>query len=113
MRKKSYENSKLKRQLLSKKRNGEAYTIWSLTKEQLDFVNQLGFSATPEIFRINTCSLKSTMRMNHTPALVKEVYRAKRDRKINLFKALTSREQKLLREHGISFVPYKYKILLQ
>lgn len=48
------ENSKIKKQLLTKKNRGENFVIWSLTPQQVEFIQGLGFETIPYIFRIST-----------------------------------------------------------
>jgi len=73
-------------------------------------VGTLGYNSIPYIYRISTRVIPREAR---TSALLKEIHFSKKQGKNRLFKKLNSHDKKLLEEHGISFVPLKYKIMLQ
>ena len=111
MKKRQYEWSSLKHKLSSKRHNGQKSVIWSLSPEQYTYVSEnLGYTVYPFIFQIFTKKIVPEAR---NTALLKEIHHARCDGKSRIAKKLSSREQKLLSEHDIYFVPLKYKILLQ
>lgn len=105
------ENSKIKKQLLTKKNRGENFVIWSLTPQQVEFIQGLGFETIPYIFRISTKKILFKDVRNKS-AILKEVHYASRDRKSRIFRKLNHSDRRLLKEYGVYYTPFKYKVIL-
>ena len=105
------ENSKIKKQLLTKKNRGENFVIWSLTPQQVEFIQGLGFETIPYIFRIST-KIILFKDVRNKSAILKEVHYASRDRKSRIFRKLNHSDRRLLKEYGVYYTPFKYKVIL-
>lgn len=108
MKKDAYENSKLKYQLLDKKRRGVKEVIWKLAPGQVKFVEEkLGFEVVPYLYEIKT---KTFYNVKELDRLLKDIhYSWKRGKKVIVIK-LNFKQKKILDEYGVKYVPYKYKI---
>lgn len=110
MKKSAYENSKLKYQLLEKKRSGVKEVIWRLNPYQKEFIERtLGFFVEPFLYNVKT---RPFCRIREIPSLLKEIhYKNKKGIRECVFK-LNSDEIRLLDEFGVRYAPYKYRIKL-
>lgn len=110
MKRDAYENSRLKHQLLDKKRNGVREVIWKLNPYQIEFIeNTLGFSAEPYLYTVKT---RPFYNIRELDSLLKEIhYKNKRGIRECVFK-LNPKQRKLLDEFGVKYAPCKYKIKL-
>lgn len=110
MKKGAYENSKLKYQLLEKKRKGVKEVIWKLNSQQKGFIEEtLKFIVEPYLYKIRT---KSFYNISDKDSLLKDIhYKNKRGVQECVFK-LNSKQIELLDEFGVKYKPYKYKIKL-
>lgn len=105
------ENSKIKKQLLAKRSKGESFVIWNLTPQQVEFVQNLGFEIIPYIFRISTKKILFKDVRNKS-AILKEIHYASRDKKSRIFRKLNHSDRRLLKEYGVYYTPFKYKVIL-
>ena len=110
MKKKAYDNSKLKHQLLSKKRNGVKEVIWKLNSEQRKFVEEtLNFSVEPYLYSVKT---RAFYDVGNLDALLKEIhYKNKKGCRESVFK-LNAKQKELLEKFGVRYTPYKYIVRL-
>jgi len=110
MKKSAYENSKLKYQLLSKKRNGVKEVIWKLNLQQKKFIEEtLEFSVEPYLYSVKTRTFHNISEMD---AILKEIhYKNKKGTRECVFQ-LNSKQRKLLDEFEVKYAPYKYIIKL-
>lgn len=110
VRSQAYENSKLKHQLLERKRRGYKELIWKLNPKQRKFIEQtLGFNVEPYLFNVKT---RTFSRIRELDPLLKEIhFKNKRGIKNCVFR-LNIKQRELLDEYGIKFTPYKYRIKL-
>lgn len=110
MKRSAYENSKLKHQLLEKKRNGVKEVIWKLNSQQKGFIEEtLNFIVEPYLYKIRT---RSFYNISDKDSLLKDIhYKNKRGVQECVFK-LSSKERKLLDDFEVKYTPYKYKIKL-
>lgn len=108
MKKSAYENSKLKYQLLEKKRNGVKEVIWRLNSAQRNFIEEsLNFVVEPYLYKVKT---RRFYNISKLPSILKDIhYRNQRGVKECVLK-LNSNEKKILNEFEVNYVPYKYKI---
>lgn len=108
MKKSAYDNSKLKYQLLEKKRNGVKEVIWKLNPAQKNFIEEsLGFVAEPYLYRIKTRKFYSIANL---PTILKDIhYKNKRGISEVVLK-LDSDDKRILNEFEVRYVPCKYKI---
>ena len=85
VRSQAYENSKLKHQLLERKRRGYKELIWKLNPEQRRFIEQtLGFNVEPYLFNVKT---RTFSRIRELDPLLKEIhYKNKRGIKNCVFR---------------------------
>lgn len=110
MKKGAYENSRLKHQLLDKKRNGVKEVIWKLNPYQIGFIQEtLGFEVVPHLYSVKTRAFHN---ISNLDALLKEIhYKNKRGIRECVFK-LNSKQRQLLDEFGVKYAPYKYRVVL-
>ena len=110
MKKSAYENSKLKYQLINKKRNGVKELIWKLTPNQVEFVEEkFGFEVKPYLYEVKTRTFYNVRNLDN---ILKDIhYSCKRSKKVIVLK-LNSKEKKVLKEFRIGYRPYKHKIKL-
>jgi len=110
MKKRAYESSKLKYQLLNKKRNGVKEVIWKLSPSQVEFIQRkFGFYIEPYLYEVKTrtfCNIKNL------DTLLKDLhYKSKQGKKFTVIK-LTRHQKDVLDTLGIKYKPYKYRIKL-
>ena len=110
MKKNAYENSRLKYELLEKKRQGVKELIRKLKPGQVEFIKErFGFQVEPYLYEIKT---KQFFNVRNLPTILKDIhYKSKRGKKFVVFK-LTDDEKIILDEFNIKYRPIKYKIKL-
>ena len=111
MKTKQYQLSCLKKQLKRKQRNQVKFLIWKLSKEQIEYIEQVfGLKVEPYLYEIRTQSFKNIRCLNSS--ILKDIhYRNKRDKKTEV-RRLNQKEKHILDDYGIRYRPYKYKINL-
>lgn len=109
LKKKQYENSKLKRQLIIKKECGVKELHWRLTRQQMEYVEQLGYRIEPFLYCVRT---KKFYNLKDLHPLLKSIHYKNKKGKDSVVIRLKSSEMKLLDEYGLSYYPYKYIIYL-
>ena len=110
MRKDAYENSKMKQQLLEKKRNGVQELIWKLNPEQVEFIQRkFGFSVVPYLFEVNTRQFHNIRKLEK---ILKEIHFKNKQGKRRVVFKLNDKEKDVLDEFGVKYRPFKYKIKL-
>ena len=110
MKKSAYENSKLKHQLLEKKRRGVKEVIWKLNHAQKKFIEEcLKFPIEVYLYEVKT---KPFYNVKQLDKLLKDIHFCnKRGKKIAVYK-LSESQRNLLDEFGVKYKAYKYKIKL-
>jgi len=106
---KQYRLSKLKYELGKKKSDGVKTVIWKLNQEQIQFIRDLGYQVTPELYEVRTRRIAVN---GNSTGIVKRINRsaARGERKIVC--PLRKRELKMLEELNVSCIPLRYKIIL-
>lgn len=111
MRKKAYQNSKLKHQLFEKQRRGVKEVIWTLKPEQKEFIEErLKFTTEEYLYQVKTKSFLNIKGLKYNILKTIHLYNKKGKRTVVL--KLDNKEKKILDEYGVSYWPYKYKIKL-
>ena len=110
MKKRAYEISKFKYQLLNKKRNGVKEVIWKLNPGQIEFIQRkFGFNVEPYLYEVRTRTFHNVRNLD---GFLKDLhYENKKGKKFMITK-LTLYQKDVLKELGIRYRPYKYKIIL-
>ncbi len=111
MNNKLYKMSKLKNQLLDKKRKNKSNPCWKLNHEQKNYVeNTLGFRTTPVIYSITTRSFQNIRQQS---SILKDIHYAFKRGVPRMVRKLSMDEKKVLDEHSVKYTPYKYVIHLR
>jgi len=110
MKKNAYENSRLKRQLLERKSNGQKEVIWSLKPAQKEYIEtSLGLETEAVLYEVKT---KTFYNINELNAILKKIHFSnKRGKKVIVLK-LNSNQLRVLDEFDVYYRPYKYRIIL-
>ena len=109
MKRKQFVISRTKKVLLDKKRRGQKYVIWKISKQQLDEICRLGFKAEPYLYEIKTRKFKDIRLL--TP-LLKDLHFANKRGKKSVVRHLKDSDLKILIEYEVKFYILKYKIYL-
>ena len=91
------------------KRTGKKNPKWSLTAEELHYIQNLGFNCTVWIYEINTRTFRN---VKNLPSIFKQLHYARLDGKKKIARRLRKEEIALLREYEVKFKPLKYEIHL-
>lgn len=110
MKNESYRNSKLKHELLARKRNGVREVIWKINDSQRDFIeSKLGFYTEPYLYEVRTRKLSN---VKNLAGVLKAIhYKKQKGKKVIVLK-LTEQERKLLDKYEIKYKPYNFVINL-
>lgn len=110
MKKSAYDNSKLKYQLLEKKRNGVKEVIWKLSSKQRNFIEEsLHFAVEPYLYSIKTRRFHD---ITNLPPILRYIHYKNKEGKKECVLKLDSEDRKILKEFEVTYVPCKYKIKL-
>ncbi len=109
MKGKAYEASKTKKMLLDKKREGKKYVIWRIaSKAQMQEIDRLGFQREPWLYEIKTRPFFNVKGIKSH--LIKDIHFAYKQGKRSIVCRLKNGDAKTLREFGVDFRPFKYRI---
>ena len=112
MKKKSYENSKLKHQLRQYEQNGKQEVCWRLkSSEQVDYIRCLGYNVEETLYYVHTKKFPDFIRKKHQ--LLNDLHFAKCKGKSYLARKLSKKENTLLDDFGVSYNVLKHTIKLQ
>ena len=110
MKKNAYQNSRLKKQLLERKGNGQKEVIWSLKPEQKEFIEtSLGLETEAVLYRVKTKTFCNVKEMN---TLFKKIHFSNKKGKKDIVLKLDEDQLEMLDKFGVYYRPYKYKIHL-
>ena len=103
--------SRIKHQLIERKKRGQKEVIWSLKKEQKYYIeNVLHFQVKPQKYGITTKKLENySATKSH---LLKEIHHAYKSGKREIVKELSEKQVEFLRERGYKVRVSKYLINL-
>lgn len=111
MRKSAYDNSKLKYQLLEKKRKGVKEVIWKLNAEQKEFIEEyFKFPIEVYLYEVKT---KTFYNVKALDKLLKDIHFCNKRGKTTVVFKLNEKQKQLLDEFRVKYKPYKYKIKLE
>ena len=104
--------SRIKCQLMQKKKDGNKDVICKLNQEQREYVTDtLGYRIIPWIYEISTTTIKIVSISEDI--MLRQIYTAQRRGQKKIYRKLKHREKKALDVYGISYRPFKYKIIHQ
>ena len=109
MKGKAYEASKTKKMLLDKKREGKKYVIWRIaSKAQMQEIDRLGFQREPWLYEIKTRPFFNVKGIKSH--LIKDIHFANKQGKRTIVCHLKKGDEKILKDFGVDFRPFKYRI---
>lgn len=111
MKAKCYKQSKLKKQLAEKRKQGVRVLVWSLTPIRRQEIEELGYIVEPYLFSIKTRTFQNIKNIQST--LLKDLHYMKKRGKEYEVRTLKYGEKEILEEYGIRYRPVKYKIYLR
>lgn len=112
MKRKAYQDNKLKHQLWQYEANGKKELLWKLKPEQVEYIRGLGYQVEATLFYIHTKAFPDLLRKKYK--ILNELHMSKtRQGKSFIVKKLSRNEKDILRESGVSFSAAKYTIKLQ
>ena len=110
MKKRDYENSKMKYQLLRNKKNGVRELIWKLNPDQVEFIEKkFGFSVEPFLYEVNTRKFHNIKKLEK---ILKDIHFKNKQGKRRAVFELSDHDKAVLDEFGVSYKQFKYKIKL-
>lgn len=110
MKKQCYRQSKLKKQLLHKRMNGEDVLVWKLNPSKKEDIEKLGYRVEPFLYIVQTRCFYNIKKIHNS--MLKDLHYMKKNGRNYQVRTLTQAEQKILDEFGIQYYPLKYKIYL-
>lgn len=111
MKNKNYQQSKMKKQLREKRKEGLEYVVWKLNATQIQLIEELGYRVEPFIYIIETRTFYDVSKIRSS--FLKDIHYAKKRKQQHLVRPINSREIKLLEDFNIKFEVLKYKIHLE
>lgn len=111
MKSKDYKQSKLKKQLIQKRKGGCKILKWKLSKEQVEEIEKWGYRVDPYLYSIKTRTFFNVSKLNNT--LLKDLHYMKKRGKDYEVRPLKREDREILEEYGIVFRPVKYIIYLR
>lgn len=110
MKNKDFKFKKLKEQLRRYKDSGKKVLIWSLSMEQLNFIETLGDTVEPYLYEIFTKRFRNIHAIKFP--LLKDIHYQCKGGKKSFVCKLKKEEKKILDEYGVRYRVAKYKIYL-
>lgn len=106
---KAYVSSRTKKTLLSKQREGKKYVIWRISsKAQMQEIDRLGFHREPWLYEIKTRPFFNVRGIKSH--LIKDIHFACKQGKRTIVRHLKRDDEKILKDFGVDFRPFKYRI---
>ena len=105
-----YQLSKMKQKLKDMEARRVKSVIWKLSKNQVEYIQNLGDEVTPYLYEIKTRPFKEVRNLKDT--ILKDIHYANKNGKKSVVKKLTPKQRKILSEYGVVFRPMKYKITI-
>lgn len=109
MKKKQYNLCKLKKELQLRKAKGRKYVTWDLSIEERDYILQLGYDISVELYSIETSKI---INPNNINGILKDVHYAHKKGKNTIVRNLKKDQLKILKKSGIRYYPIKYRVFL-
>ena len=109
LKKKQYESSKLKKQLEEKKRQGIKTLEWKLTKQQRNYIEQIGYYTKPIFYYVKTRQFYNVSTLAH---ILKDIHYKNKRGKSTIVLKLKESDRELLDEYKVIYYPCKYRIHL-
>ena len=110
MQHKNFELSRTKKILLDKKRRGEKYVTWKLSKQQEEVVDRLRLKRVPWLYEIKTKKFSNVCSLQYT--ILRDIHYAWKRGKKTIVTQLNRRDIEVLSEYDVQFHVLKYKIYL-
>lgn len=111
MKNKNYRQSKLKKQLSQKRKEGYKILKWKLSKEQVEIIENWGYRVEVYLYSIRTRTFFNVSKINNT--LLKDLHYMKKRGKDYEVRPLKREDKEILEENGVVFKPVKYIIYLR
>lgn len=111
MKTKQYKLSCLKEKVKKERHKRARLVKWILTEQEKEYIeNVLGLRVEAYLFKIQTRTFKNLYKINHS--ILKDLHYAHKRGKKYLIKNLTEKEKAVLKEYGINYPAYQYKVYL-
>lgn len=83
---------------------------WRLTKEEREYIENLGYRVEPYLYEIRTRTFTDLFEINNS--LVRDIHYSCKKRKKTVVLRLNRKEKKVLDEYHIKYRPVKFQIFL-
>ena len=83
---------------------------WKLTREEREYIENLGYEVTPYLYEIRTKTFKDLASIQYYK--IREIHYSNKEGKKTIVRKLQHKDMKILEEYHIKFYPVKFKIRL-
>lgn len=109
MKRKQYHLHKLKKELELRKAKGRKYVTWSLSAEEREYLFQLGYDISVELYVIETKRFINPKSIN---GVLKDIHFAHKKGRDTIVRNLKKDQLKTLDKYDIKYYPIKYRVFL-
>jgi len=110
MKKEDYQLCRLKHKLRKLKERRVKEVEWKLTKEEKQYIENLGYQVTPYLYEIRTKTFKDLSNIKYYK--IREIHYSNKRGKKTIVRRLQHNDMKMLEEFNVKFYPVKFKIQL-
>lgn len=83
---------------------------WRLTKEEREYIEDLGYRVEPYLYEVRTKTFPNLFEIKNS--LIRSIHYSCKKRKKNVVLRLNRKDMKVLEEYHINFRPVKFEIFL-
>lgn len=109
MKDKCYRLNRLLHKLRTIQETDKKYVIWSLNKEQLEYLQRY-FDIEPYLYKVRTRRFVNIYKIKDT--ILKDIHYANKSGKKEIVRHLNSKDRKIMDKYDIKYKAYKYRICL-
>lgn len=110
MKNKENQLSQMKYKLRELKERKVKIVIWKLTKEEKEYIENLGYEVSPYLYEIRTKTFRNLYEIQDTR--IRDIHYSSKQGKKTIVLKLKKKDMKVLEEFNVRFRPVKYKIRL-
>lgn len=101
--------SELKNKLRLLKEKGRKSVCWKLNKQQVEYLQQLGYQIIPELYSIRTRKFSDVKNLK---SILKDIHYSNVKGKREIVRKLKISEENILKQYEVKYRPMKYRIFL-
>lgn len=110
MKNEEYKLNQMKYKLRELKERRVKIVIWKLTREEREYIEELGYEVIPYLYEISTKTFKNLYEIKDSR--IRDIHYSSKQGKKTIILRLKKKDMEVLKDFNIKFRPVKFKIRL-